>query len=249
MLVHHLESLYPPTGWTSMDFFNQRERKLLEAFDGFITSSPYTTAYLQSVQLGKKDIITIPPALNFQAKINREKITPPINITLVANIIERKGILPFLQSLEGRKLQNVNIKIIGSPDLSPDYTQKCAALWQGSTTVEFLGSLPHRKVIALYENTDLFLSTSFMETYGMAIQEAAAHGIPLLLLDGGNVKNHLQNGNGFLCNTMEEIIDAIEHLSHDITPLNQAKQKAALLAQKEYWTWEKAALVLYKHLL
>ncbi len=244
LLVHHLESLYPPKGWTSLDFFNQKERAQLNAFDGFITSSPYTTSYLSAANLGHKPILTITPAIDFIPKINLSLPQCPLKIILVANIIKRKGILPFLQQLSAKKANNIDIKIIGSPDFEPAYAQKCIQLGQSLNNIHFLGSLPQKEVIRLYEQSDLFISTSYMETYGMAIQEAVAHGLPLLLLDGGNVKNHLQNNNGLLCQTIETLIDHLLILSKSPMRIGELKHNALELAQIPTRTWSDAALEL-----
>ena len=42
LLVHHLESLYPPKGHSSKDWFIEKERPLLLPYDGYIVTSEYT---------------------------------------------------------------------------------------------------------------------------------------------------------------------------------------------------------------
>ena len=63
LLVHHLQSLYPPKGSTSQEWFNEKERTLLGLFDGFITTSQYTADYLRRQSI-KQPIEVIPPALS-----------------------------------------------------------------------------------------------------------------------------------------------------------------------------------------
>ena len=45
LIVHHLESLYPPRGIAASTLFQEKEFPLLKNFDGFLTSSQFTANY------------------------------------------------------------------------------------------------------------------------------------------------------------------------------------------------------------
>lgn len=241
LLVHHLESLYPPQDWTSKAFSNTQEMQYLKHFDGFITSSNYTREYLEEAGFGHLPIITVLPALATRPKVVSSAPNTPLKVILVANIIERKGIYPFLKHLSEEKITNISITIIGEGRLEPAYFLKCEPFWISSNVIDYKGSLPHGDVLAAYAESDLFISTSYMETYGMAIQEAVACGVPLLLLEGGNVKNHLHNRNGYLCQTLPELVERLRQLSTDTTSLKAMKKNAITLANKPMRTWRDAA--------
>ena len=54
LIVHHLESLYPPKNWTARDYFQKKELPFLQQFDGFLTSSDFTANYLTRQGLFQK---------------------------------------------------------------------------------------------------------------------------------------------------------------------------------------------------
>ena len=47
LLVHHLESLYPPNSFSNYQYFEKFERRKLEKFDAFLVTSFFTKKYLQ----------------------------------------------------------------------------------------------------------------------------------------------------------------------------------------------------------
>jgi glycosyltransferase involved in cell wall biosynthesis len=57
-----------------------------------------------------------------------------------------------------------------------------------------------------YAGASLLVSASGMETFGIALQEAQAFGVPILALDRGNAREHVQHGvNGFLATSLGEL--------------------------------------------
>ena len=102
LIVHHLTSLYPPKGINCDTYFQQKEYPILKKMDGFVTSSQFTADYLSKKGLNQPKII-VPPALNFELpKIPKRKAFP-VHALVVANLVERKGILPFLKALKPAK--------------------------------------------------------------------------------------------------------------------------------------------------
>ena len=51
--------------------------------------------------------------------------------------------------------------------------------------IHFAGSLSREQVQEKLQTATLYLSTSSMETFGMALQEAKAFGLPILALKAG----------------------------------------------------------------
>ena len=65
--------------------------------------------------------------------------------------------------------------------------------------LHFPGSLSREELVRKYREAALYLSSSEMETFGMALQEARAFGLPILALEGGYVSRHISVGeNGYL---------------------------------------------------
>ncbi len=252
LIVHHLISLFPPEGAPNT-WFKQHELPLLQEFDGFLVTSKFTENYLLQQGIPKKKILTAPPGL--EMKIPKQRTySPGIQAVLVGNILPRKGILPLLDALDGglAKESTFQLKIIGSTTADPDYAQRCMRRIEGATflkeRVTVLGSLSFEEVCVAYQEANLFLSASGMETYGMAIQEAAASGLPLLLQAGGYSGQHLAStGKGSL----------VDGLTALVTQINEWEKQAQawLTLQAEAWqerphypTWRESAQDLLQQL-
>jgi glycosyltransferase involved in cell wall biosynthesis len=65
--------------------------------------------------------------------------------------------------------------------------------------VTFTGLIPHRDVPNYYANTDIYISPSFYESFGMSVIEAMAEGLPVVAVAGGALPDLISDGsNGLL---------------------------------------------------
>ena len=220
LIVHHLESLYPPKNWTATTYFQQKEFPFLVQFDGFLTSSQFTADYLVTNHLTQPKIVIL-PAIDNLPNTNFTRKTTPIKALIVANLVERKGILPFLEKLNASPLiqqsDKLQIQLIGSAAIEKEYAQTCITFLNKNPALQkivyYRGQLSSVQLHSYYQESNLFISTAFMETYGMALQEARAFRLPILALDGGNVKQHILNGStGYLAKDLTDLVHQLENL-------------------------------------
>lgn len=256
LIVHHLESLYPPSGWTSERYFEHFEQHKLAAFDAYLCSSEYTKQYLSAKQFPGKRFIVVPPAIGFKtstATLGGKKI----KAILVANLIERKGILPFFEALaklgKGPWLEKLKITIVGGFHFEPAYAKACMDLLQAhpelEKVIDLKGALPHAATLAAYQEANLFISTSFMETYGMAMQEALAFGLPVLALDTGNIRNHFINvKQGYLFGDMHALTEKLRFFCEFPQKLKLLKMELDHAPLQENYDWAIAARQLMTQL-
>lgn len=248
LIVHHLESLYPPKGYSSKSYFEEQEKALLLPFDAFLTTSNYTKQYLVERGLNQK-MIVIPPALNFEPTIlNRS--TEKLSVIIVSNLVERKGILPFLKELSLLELEKysgqLTIDIYGTDQIELDYAQTCYDFLEANERlkqyVHFRGSVSQMKLQAAYQHANLFISCSFMESYGMALQEAVAYRLPILALEGGNIAYHINSKkNGFLTNNIKELVGQLKQLLENKNEFYQLVASAGRYCPYQDYTWKDAA--------
>ncbi len=253
LIVHHLESLYPGEG-DSAAIFNEKEKPILKRFDGFLTSSGFTKQYLVGKGLTDKQFIVINPALSFQPKLRR-KSGSSIKAIIIANLIERKGIYPFLKAIQKSNFlpKNCQIRIAGASKLEPDYAKKCLDLISSdkrlSKIIKYLDSCNSDQVQSLYLKSNLFISTSFMETFGMALQEAVACRLPILAIEGGNTSYHIEDGkNGILFSSISGLLEKLEILVENNTAFKNLLEKAWRFDKFENYSWEEAAELFLKKL-
>lgn len=254
LLVHHLTSLYPPPDTNSLDYFKTNEAPLLKLFDGFLTSSQFTADYLHQKRGLVQQTIVVPPAIKYLPPTIVDKSADTINALIVANLVERKGILPFLEALSSIEWtpweEQLTIEIIGSEMMSPSYVKACHLVLDQhpelASIVHLNGVVPEEEMPAYYEWSNLFISTAYMETYGMALQEARYFQLPILAVNGGNVATHIEEEkNGFLLTNPTLVALQLKQLCEYRTLLKNllvnAKYKAIT---DEVYTWENAAVLL-----
>lgn len=247
LLVHHLESMYPPKNYSRNRYFQQKEQPTLQHFDAFLTTSHFTKDFLRDQQM-KQSILVVPPALIYQPVIQK-KSTEQISAIMVANLVERKGILPFLQLLHTidpqKYLGRLQIQLYGTDQIERDYAKTCLNFIEQHSafkqTIHFHGAQPQASLHRAYQKANLFLSTAFMESFGMALQEAVAYQIPILALDRGNVGHHIEEGkNGFSYQELDSLCQQLVDLVENRNVLKGLIEGASTYTPYVHYTWATA---------
>lgn len=211
-IFHHLESLSPPPGISSHEVFHRDEEKALAFFDGFLATSDFAEKYLRERGF-RQPVLVVPPGLDPLPSFSRAP-GDTVRALMVANLIERKGVLEWLTHLGDSAVQNYPfyLTIVGRDDLEPAYAQACRQAVAAHPVLRekicLTGSLPHTEVLRHYAQSDVFISAARMETYGMALQEAKACGLPLLAVAGGYAGKHIEPGvNGYIFQTIAKMAE------------------------------------------
>ena len=247
LIIHHLESLAPPPG-QFVEVLQAKEKPFLEWFNGFLATSSFTQDYLREQGLSQPVIVAEPGVDIVQdQEITSQRKTEKIHALIVANLVERKGILPWLQSLAQRlqPTDQFRLTVVGRSDIEPDYARQCWQLIQEhpllSNCVTVVGSQSPEQMPAYYQRANLFVSAARMETYGMALQEARIHRLPILALRGGNSTQHILAGqNGYVFDDLSTLrnffLDLVREPAKFTTLYQQAQQ-----CPPTYVSWEQTA--------
>ena len=225
LITHHLTSLFPPKGISSETYFKTIEQVHIRRFDGFLATSDFTRNYLVRNGIPREKIYVCPPGIE-PLTIEAKSSGQVFRAIIVANVIERKGILPFLKALakEMDESDLFQLTICGSLEMDLAYAEQCLSVIkenvQLAANIHFLGAVPQARVFELYAQSDVLISASFMETFGMAIQEANALGLPMFLLEGGNSTMHQTEANDVeIFNRIDILVrhflDASRKFGHD----------------------------------
>ncbi|MDF9795648.1 glycosyltransferase involved in cell wall biosynthesis [Catalinimonas alkaloidigena] len=244
-ILHHLQSLFPPADLDAEQYFETYEKEVLNFFQGFLLTSEYSKKYLLDRGI-KAPLMVVEPALSSSVQ-PAIALNYPLKTLMVANVIERKGILAFLQALSTQVKEEDEFKlhIIGRTDMEPAYYEACLKLVETSelsNKVYFLGEMSHENTLKQYAQHHLFISAARMETFGMAIQEAKAYGLPLLLCKGGNTEQHLTKRGGMLCPNIFKLAGNFIELCRNDALMRELWQSAK--AEKNTtnrYTWDQAA--------
>jgi glycosyltransferase involved in cell wall biosynthesis len=212
LVIHHIPSLYPHLNREDAAKLREFEQTIFHGVTGFLVTSPFTKKVLEKRKILDKPIFTVPPALCLSPPIKRRRKKEGFKGLIVSNIIQGKGVLEFLKSLAPILTRSdlFAIQIAGRLDIDPEYAKACLELVEKKPemkqSVYFLGPLDKDRLKELYEKSTLFLSPSKMETFGMAIREALAFGLPVFAYAAEYSRKLINPGkNGYLFPSLDDL--------------------------------------------
>jgi glycosyltransferase involved in cell wall biosynthesis len=112
---------------------------------------------------------------------------------MVANLTEDKGVLSFFSQwphTEPPVPGALQISLYGDPSIDPGHARDILAICNSpewKEVVTYHGIVPQEQLFRELARCHALLSVSQSETYGMAIRDARAAGLPVLALHGGNI--------------------------------------------------------------
>jgi glycosyltransferase involved in cell wall biosynthesis len=242
LIVHHLASLEP--GVETPDL--ERERTMLSRFHLFLATSPFTAELLRERGYDSTRILTVLPAPP-TGGCALPNPTPPFVFSMVCNLIPRKGVSELFEHLAllVHTTDRFHLEVAGRSDIEPKYAEACLEVAQSSTLrsiVRYLGPVPHEQIAECYRRAAAFVSTSKMETFGMALQEARAYGIPILAVDAGHARYQFTAGeNGLLFESAAALAHELVALSRKPARMQTLFAGAQRLRASSDYTWTAAA--------
>lgn len=251
-ILHHLASMDPPPGATAPPYWKD-EQTAFATVDTFLVTSSFSESYLQDHSVRQPIIVVEPGVTVFPP-------APPhcsdtVQVLMVANLVARKGILPWLAQLaELTKPTDVfRLTIVGRTDLEPAYATACQQLVRKhpvlSERVRLTGALPYAQVQQHYQRAHLFVSAARLETFGMALQEAQAARLPLLTLAGGYAERHVTTDTeGYVFTQLGEMAKFFVDWVRKPAELTRWRTQLAALPFTAPYNWDTAANQLIQQL-
>jgi glycosyltransferase involved in cell wall biosynthesis len=253
LLLHYLPSLVEHGREVSRDELRPIERDALDSADGFLVTSVFMQRVLQQLGVGSRPLLCVEPGVALPPKAaSNHRETP--RAVMLCNVVEGKGVLALLTALATRIAgsSGFDLQIAGRLDLEPHYAEACRTLIESNASlrasVKLLGPLPHREAIALLQSADVLVSSSRMESFGTALSEARAAGVPIIARAGGNVAAHVraEAGGTLLADEAAVAMHLIE-LAGKRHVLAERQRRAGRAASAR--SWDRAAAELMAQLV
>jgi len=165
-------------------------------------------------------------------------------ILSVSYLITRKAIDFNLKAIAQliNKYPNLKYLIIGD-GLEMRRLKELSSNLRISKHVEFLGQLPHEKVLAYMSKADIFSLPSWNEAFGVIYIEAMAHGKPVIGCKGEGIEDFVEDGKtGILVKPkdVDSLVEAMDYLLSNPDEADAIGERGRKLVLENY-IWEKNA--------
>ncbi len=228
---------------------------LYEDYWGYIPCRYYNLKHLDQLFLVSRKAIDY--VVEQFPEFDNKLILSYLGVKVASNLTTSSsdGILRIISCSYVVKVKRIDLIIISLSDFATRYKMKVEWTHFGdgplmneilsraesaSTeffTYQFKGFVPNETVLEYYENNtvDLFINLSESEGLPLAIQEAQAHGIPIVAVAVGGIPELVTSETGVLVSlnpTKVEIANAISKIIYD-------KNKCATMKNKCVENWDK----------
>jgi len=168
------------------------KRLLLPGIDGFLVPGTAARDYLTTLGVPNERIETAPNAVDptIFGGVTRTRVDDTCRVLAVSRLSPEKGLDVLLEAVSGLPVELV----IAGAGPEEDRLRELAG-----PNVTFLGNVERDALPGLYADADIAVAPSRSDTWGMALNEAALAGLPIVATDvvgaAHDVLEH--DGNGF----------------------------------------------------
>lgn len=208
-MVHHLNYILEERRFYRI-LLKAVETSFLNESDWVIVNSEATEKDVKELLEGQKKILVAYPGLDKEKMASKRVVHSPedrpLRILGVGSVTERKDLETFLKAIKVliRRSSKVrfSVDIVGDLEKDREFSKRMAEIADAlalSNHVAFNGRVDDTKLHEFYARSDIFVSTSLHEGFGMAIAEAMYNRLPVVAMNCGAVPFLVEDGvNGFL---------------------------------------------------
>ncbi|CCE24918.1 glycosyltransferase family 4 protein [Methylotuvimicrobium alcaliphilum] len=204
LLCHYLPSLNPLAAARDRAVWRETECRAIESMRFVIATGQAVFDEIQK-RFPSKSVGLCEPGIDeaFKQPESVQKNTSTIvQFLTVANLLPEKGYLDILEALSGLSEWSWQWHFCGSDRVDAEFTQ---LFWRSADELNLLdriryeGVLTSEQVAELMLASDVFVSASHYESYGIGLAEAAAMRLPIVASETGAAGQIVRHGvNGFL---------------------------------------------------
>ncbi len=167
---------------------------------------------------------------NFQLKpfYNTKK---KFELLFVGTITNRKGINLVLEAFKQLNLTNASLTIVGPMADGESTLSKYKGLF---TYIPFLH---HEELVKFYQQADVFVFPSYLDSWAMTVLEAMACGTPVIVSENTGAKDAIAKGGGYIIP-----VDDVEALKEKILFFYTHRQQIEITGRRAHevaqaYTW------------
>jgi glycosyltransferase involved in cell wall biosynthesis len=222
LLAHYLPSLVEVGAVPAPAALSAGERAALAAADGAVVPSQFMADALAQLGLAAESIVMVAPGIEVPPPPELPPRRRELHAIVVANLVPGKRVLPLVRALaqELRDGLPLRLTVVGSLSMDRDYADACRETIVAdpllAQAITLAGPVAHDRLLGLMAASDVLLSPSCMESFGLALAEARALGLPIIARAGGNSAAHVEaRAGGVLVHSDGELATACARLGRD----------------------------------
>lgn len=176
------------------------EQRALAASALVVVTGPATIGLLEQYALPSDRVVVVEPGTD-PAPVARGSGGPEVHLLCVATINPMKGHDVLLSALAAVPNRDWHLTCAGSltrDGAAAGRVRVLARQLDLEDRVTFAGDLDTAALAACYDAADLFVLATRRETYGMAVAEALAHGLPVVSTTTGSIPDLVGHDAGVL---------------------------------------------------
>jgi glycosyltransferase involved in cell wall biosynthesis len=216
------------------------EKKALALVGQVIVTSPWTRRRLADFGVAGSRITVVEPGIDRERSQQRVP-SAAVRLLSVATITPRKGHAMLIDALARLRDLDWSLRCVGSLDLDracADALRVQIARVELTDRVQLTGELSTAGVHEELARADLFVLTSYLEGYGMALAEALAHGLPIVSTNAGAIPDTVPPAAAELVppGDVDALVQVLRRLLADRTELERLASGArAAAASQPSW--------------
>ncbi|MFL1405360.1 glycosyltransferase [Marinobacter sp. M1N3S26] len=245
-LVHHPLADETGLGEADRQHFLATERRALAAVHRVITTSDTTARGLGRFNVPASRVAVVRPGVRHPVKPSEDRaVTDGFHILCLAHLSPRKAQHHLVEALYSVPGTGWECELAGSADRDPEYARTVMSMIQErglSDWVRVTGELSGPALEQAFHRANLFVLPSLHEGYGMVIDEALAHGLPVIASDGGALAETADRPGcvTYPVGDVDALAALIHERLHHPEQLVQ-QQQAARRSARTLRTWDQAA--------
>jgi glycosyltransferase involved in cell wall biosynthesis len=200
VLSLHGGDLYDPSKWSSPHRHPALRgwiRRLVKRSERVVVQSSNTLGNLHRFYDPEIDGVQIPlaigrPKIGAALRSDYGLRAEEILFVTVGRLVARKAIEQLIALMENLREKNTRLLILGEGPLASSLKQESAKRGLGDRVL-FLGHVQEDEKFRILQMSDLYVSTSQHEGFGLVFLEAMASGLPIVCYDHGGQTDFLRD--------------------------------------------------------
>jgi glycosyltransferase involved in cell wall biosynthesis len=214
-------------------WINDRKQQALDMTDYVLTLSSIATRSLTDNHIGRSRIYEV----NLGIDIQRFSVVPKprdgrFRVLFVGTITYRKGVELLLQTFKRLNLPNAELTLIGPVSDGRELLSQCAG------SIRHIPFLHHEELVHHYQQADVFVFPSYLDSWAQVVLEAMACGTPVIVTENTGAKDAVAQGGGFIvpAGDSQALAEKIQYIYDKRPEVDRLGAEARCVA--EQYTWE-----------